>query len=116
MEKAGTEAIYKAAIKQMVINFKSQKTDVPSEFWDSLQAELLKSSVNVLIMKLSPVYKKYFNTDDLKEIISFYSTPIGKKLAEKSPFITQEAMEIGKQWGMEMGQKIMEKLKEKGFK
>ena len=39
-----------------------------------------------------------------------YKTPIGKKIAQKTPLITQETMNVSMQWGMEFGNKIQEIL------
>ena len=64
---------------------------------------------------LAPVYEKHMTENDLKKIIEFYQTPVGKKYAEKTPLITQESMQVGQQWGMRIGQKVMERLKEKGY-
>ena len=35
-----------------------------------------------------------------------YKTPVGKKLAEKIPLITQESMQVSMEWGMEIAQKM----------
>jgi hypothetical protein len=115
LEVAGSEASFKAAIKQMFDMFKQQKADVPDSFWDEAEKEFSQTSMDELVGMLSPVYQKYMTEEDLKKIIEFYQTPVGKKYAEKTPLIMQESMQVGQQWGMKIGQRVQERLKEKGY-
>ncbi|MNL81411.1 hypothetical protein D3C87_2085160 [compost metagenome] len=52
---------------------------------------------------------------DLKELIAFYQSPIGKKLAEKTPFIVADSMQAGQVWGKKLGEDIIKKIQEKGY-
>lgn len=62
-----------------------------------------------------PIYQKHLTEADLLKVIAFYDTPTGKKFSEKTPFITQEAMIVGQQWGKQMAERVLSKLKEKGY-
>jgi hypothetical protein len=61
-----------------------------------------------LVDALVPVYKNHLSAQDLKDGIEMYKTPIGKKIAQKTPLITQETMNVSMQWGMEFSSKIQE--------
>jgi len=115
LEIAGSESTFKVAIKQIFNMFKQQKTNVPDSMWTNLETEFSKTSINELVDMLSPVYQKFMTKADLKKIIEFYQTPVGKKYAEKTPLIMQESMQVGQQWGMKISQKIQADLKEKGY-
>ena len=39
-----------------------------------------------------PVYKKVFTYEELLQVIEFYNTPIGKKMADNTVFLTNESM------------------------
>lgn len=112
---AGSEGSFKVAIKQMFEMFKQERKDVPDSIWADFEQEFAKASMDDLTEMLFPVYKKYMTENDLNQIIEFYQTPVGKKFAEKTPMITQESMQVGQQWGMQVGKKFQEKLKEKGY-
>jgi hypothetical protein len=115
LEVAGTEATFKVAIKQMFEMFKQQKTNVPDSFWVDFEKEFSTASMDDLVDMLSPIYQKHISEADLKKIIEFYQTPVGKKYAEKTPLIMQESMQVGQQWGMKIGERFQEKLKAKGY-
>jgi len=110
-EVSGSNETYKAAIKQMLSIYKSQSSNVNEEKWNSLEAELMKTSLTELVDLLVPVYQKYMTLSDINEMIKFYETPVGQKYAKSAPKITQESMQIGQQWGMKLGQEIQKKLK-----
>ena len=59
----------------------------PDEFWKELDASM-NGMYDKMIKAVIPVYKKYLTLDDLKEIIKFYETPVGKKLSEMNPKAT----------------------------
>lgn len=115
IQVSGSEFAYKGVINQMISMFKQQQSNVPSEFWDEFAAELNKDAIGQLINMILPVYQKHLTEADLKGIIAFYETPVGKKYAEKTPLITQESMLAGQEWGKKIGEKVTDKLRDKGY-
>lgn len=112
---SGSELAYKGAVSQMISMFKQQQSNVPEEFWNELSAEMNRDVTNQLLNLLVPVYQKHLTEQDILGVVAFYKTPVGKKFAEKTPLITQESMTAGQEWGKEIGLKIVQKLKEKGY-
>ena len=43
-----------------------------------------------------------FTQDEITELVAFYNTDLGKKLAEKQVGLSQKAMMFGQSWGMEV--------------
>lgn len=114
-EVSGSEQTYQAAIKQIFKTYKQQYSNIDNETWNDLEKEFSKASLDDLTTMLVPVYKKYLTQEDLKELIKFYQTPVGKKFAKNTPFIMEESMQVGQQWGMQVGQDFKEKLSAKGY-
>ncbi|MNL09376.1 hypothetical protein D3C87_1301360 [compost metagenome] len=99
----------------MISIFKQQQSNVPTEFWDEFAVELNKDAIGQLINMILPIYQKHLTEADLKGLIVFYETPLGKKYAEKIPLITQESMLAGQEWGKQIGEKILNKIRDKGY-
>ena len=112
---SGSMESFKMVIPTMISSFKGMKTSVPDQFWKDMEAELSKTTMDDLLEQLIPVYKKHLTETDLNEVIKFYSSPIGKKLAEKTPGITNDSMQAGQVWGQKIAGKLLERLKEKGY-
>jgi hypothetical protein len=51
---------------------------------------------------MAKLYMEEFTHDEIKELLKFYATPVGKKLAEKSGVMAQKGMLIGQTWGMKL--------------
>ena len=51
---------------------------------------------------LAKIYMNEFTHDEIKELLQFYATPVGKKLAEKSGVMAQKGMMAGQTWGMKL--------------
>jgi hypothetical protein len=52
--------------------------------------------------KMADLYMAEFTQAEIKELIAFYNTELGKKLATKQLGLTQKAMMFGQSWGMEV--------------
>lgn len=114
-EVSGSGESFQTAIDQMFALYKQQYTEVDSEVWSGLEKEFSKTSLNDLTEMLVPVYSKYLSLEDLKELIKFYETKVGKKFAKSNPLILQESMQVGQEWGMKIGQDFAKKMKDKGY-
>ncbi|ACU03191.1 conserved hypothetical protein [Pedobacter heparinus DSM 2366] len=115
MQVSGSEVTFKTAIDQMISMIKQQQSNIPNEFWDEFVTEINKDAIGKLVDLILPVYQKHLTEADLRQLIAFYETPIGKKFAEKTPLITRESMAAGQEWGRQIGEKVENKLKEKGY-
>src|SRR5207248_3089376 len=89
-------------IENLTVSFKKIYPNVPNEFWDQFQKEF---DSNELYAKLIPVYDKYFELEDIEELIKFYDTPTGKKFIKNLPEITNDCFTIGQAYGAEIAKR-----------
>lgn len=62
----------------------------------------LESILPGLYDKMAVSIMKHFTHDDIKKMIEFYNSPVGKKIQEVTPKMTKEQMQAGQEWGMEL--------------
>lgn len=55
-----------------------------------------------LYEKIATVIMKHYTHDDIKKMIEFYNSPVGKKIQETTPKIVKDQMQAGQEWGMEL--------------
>ncbi len=115
LELSGSAQMYDAVFDQMILQMKSAMPSVDESAWPKVKSDVWEKQIAELNQKLVPIYRKHFTHDDIKSLIAFYQTDIGKKLAEKTPLISRESMVIGQQWGMQLGQAIQNYLKDNGY-
>jgi hypothetical protein len=100
-------------VDQMINQFRKTETNVPASFWDDVRAGF---NPEELENRAVPIYAKHFDETEIQQIIAFYKTPIGQKMLKELPGIVSECVEVGQRWGQEIVQKIIERLKQNGYK
>ncbi|MDR0668747.1 MAG: DUF2059 domain-containing protein [Treponema sp.] len=84
----------------------------PAEFWTMLKEKI---NVDSFVELLIPLYDRHFSHNDIKELIRFYESPIGRKMLEVTPALTQESYGAGQEWGLKMGQEVLNELVKQGY-
>jgi len=113
LELSGSSKLGLQVGKTMIDAFKKNYTDVRAEFWEEVAKEI---NADDLIKLVIPIYEKYYSEEDIDQLINFYKSPIGKKMQEVTPLLTQESMAAGQVWGREIAEKVVAKMKELGYK
>jgi len=113
MEITGAGNLAVQMMNQMLIPMKQATPSVPEEFWTKF---LGKVDANELVELTVPIYAKYFTHDEIKELLTFYQTPLGKKMIVTLPSVMQESMIAGQKWGEKIGQMVVEEMKAAGYK
>ena len=108
MELTGAAKLAEQIMDQMIVALDQEGAD--KAFWESLRTEFDTQS---LLRKTIPIYDKHFTHEEIKGLIAFYESPLGSKLIEKLPAVTQESMAVGMEWGQEIAEKVIEKMEER---
>jgi hypothetical protein len=108
----GSEKLAMQSLDKMISIYKESMPQVAAEFWNEMKKELKASD---FIDMMVPIYDKYYSDDDIVQLLAFYRSPIGQKVIGKTPVILEESMEAGKQWGEKVGEKVISRLKAKGY-
>lgn len=110
LEVTGSAKLGQQVLAQMMNTFRSTNPKVPDEFWDQVQKEFDSGSLIDLVV---PIYEKHLTHEDIRGMLSFYESPLGRKLIEVTPAITQESMTAGQQWGLEIAKRIQKRLEDR---
>lgn len=88
--------------------------NLPAVFWDSVSARAV-SQVDSLVDKFVPAYTENLTVDELRDLLAFHESPLGRRMTELMPRITKRSMEIGQQWGMQVGFAVVQDLMKSGL-
>ena len=100
---------------QVIGMFQRAHSDVPEAVWMEMISEA-ETKVDAFVMEmLVPIYDKHLTHEDIKSLIAFYETPVGRKLLAVMPQMHHESRTAGEIWGREFARAVQEKLDEKGF-
>jgi hypothetical protein len=108
----GTEKLMDQMLDVIIPQFKQLVPGIPDTFWAKFKE---KMNLNEYILACVPAYSKYYTHDDIKQLINFYESPLGRKMVEVAPLLQQETMAIGKKFGEKLGQDIVKELINDGY-
>jgi uncharacterized protein len=96
----------------LIPQFKQLVPGIPDAFWAKFRE---KMNINEFILTCVPAYSKYYSHDEIKQLIKFYESPLGRKMVEVAPLLSQETMTIGRKYGEKLGQEIVKELINDGY-
>ena len=76
-------------------------------FFDKFHAKI---DVQQLVDMAIPAYKKYYSDEEIKQLISFYQTPLGQKMLDTAPKLVAETQAAGQNWGAQLGRECMQEV------
>ena len=99
IQVSGTSANFGAFLEPVMEQMpESNRANFKKEFEATLPS---------LYDKMAEVYMKHFTHDDLKKMIEFYNSPVGKKIQEKTPILIKEQGPATQEWQMQLQGIIM---------
>ena len=69
-----------------------------------------KINVDAFVEMAVPIFDKYFSAEEIKGMIAFYESPVGRKMASVLPAVSTELREIGEKWGRQLGRDSMQEV------
>ena len=79
---------------------------IPADKQEEFSKEF-EASLKPIIEAQENFYLTEFTHEEVKELIKFYQSPVGKKLADKLPKLTESTMPVIQQWSMSLQGIIM---------
>lgn len=99
---------------QMMQLLKKARPDIPDEVLQALPEEVMGAideNMGSLMSEIVPLYARHFNEAEVKGLIAFYSTDLGKKVISGMPALMHESMQAGQRWGESLGPTIQRRIK-----
>ena len=112
MELMDAKAMGLQVMQTMMDSFNAVGSPVADGFLKDFMSEV---NFDELVELTIPIYEKHFTHDDIKQMIAFYQSPIGKKLLKKQPAILKESMAVGIAWAQKITEKLIEKMRDEEY-
>ena len=101
-----------ATSQQMFDMLKAARPDIPERALAVMNDELMALFAERLAVsgglldQVTPIYGKYLSHQEIKELLAFYRTPLGRKTIQVLPTILRESMVAGERWGQSLAPEI----------
>ena len=106
----------------MVQSLKLSHPGIPQRALDLLPEEVaavFDAHIPAFVAQIIPVYHRYFTAEEVRGMIAFYSTDLGRKAISAMPGLMTESMHIGQRWGEglspELAERVRARLKKEGI-
>ena len=102
----------KAMIPMIMQNLSAAHPEIPKNTLDKIGdrlESLLRNKITApggMADRIVPVYANHFTHDEIKQLLAFYRSDVGKKVTNKMPVVMSESMAVGQNWGRSMGPEV----------
>lgn len=104
------------SMEPLLARMREQSPQIPEKVWKEVQTEFRNSFTRETIVEMyTPVYQRHFSPDEIRRLLAFYNSPLGKKLVAEMPLMETEIFIDGIRRGMNIGEKIRQLLKARGY-
>ncbi len=95
-------------VNSIIDRFKQKSTNIPDTYWEEI-----KNSIDyfTFLEKVKKLYIENYNLAELKELVSLYKSGNIESYKLKLEKITPQLYQIGKEFGQQTAQFIVEKIK-----
>lgn len=99
---------------EMMNGFRKAHPQVPARAFDIVQEVVLGelatalSAPDGLMPKMIPLYAKYFDHEEVRTLLAFYQTDLGRKTIAVMPALMQEGAEVGRAWAADVMPRVEE--------
>jgi uncharacterized protein len=110
-----TAAVAVSAMEAQMPAQRAAMPQVPPEFWDEFAIRARKEMPR-LVELMVPIYDQHFSTEQLRALLAFYESPLGRHFISVQPAVTTQSIQAGQQWGAQLGAEIAADLQRRGIR
>jgi hypothetical protein len=115
-------ALLDRMLPQMIDVIRKSNPEIPPQVLDALEKDgkdEFHKALPELIEPIIAIYDANYSAEEVRQLLDFYQSPLGRKMIERMPQITQQSMAVGSAWGQSAGERVAERIrvsaKQKGY-
>lgn len=99
--------------RQLTFVFREARQEIPDDLFDIIRKELdtfMAEQGGVpaeVVEKVVPLYHRQFSHGEVKELLKFYQSDVGKKAAALTPGLSRAGLDASIEWGQTMTPKLL---------
>jgi hypothetical protein len=103
-------------IDQIIDAYRKAMPNVPNQVWQEITPQLKKDfGPDKMAEFLTPVYASRFTQAEIRQLVAFFQSPVGRKWFQKFGELQQGSYNAGNGLGFLLGERISQTLKAKGY-
>jgi hypothetical protein len=105
------DRVVPAQMQALQTQFPSMTADTRRMIEKSMREEMTVG-VNQLLTQMAMAWARRFTVGELRQIATFHRSPAGQRLRAQQEDLQREIAEIGRNWGVDIGRRIQQRLQE----
>jgi uncharacterized protein len=109
-------------LPQVINVIRKAHQGIPQKVLDAFEQDgkdEFHKAVPELIAPIIAIYDSNYSAEEIRELLAFYQSPLGRKLTQGMPQIMQQTLAVAAAWGKNAGARVTERIrvsaKEKGY-
>jgi len=110
------QQIAQSMTNQVTSSIHSQRPDIPPSLLAAVGEEIngvVRDNLPALVAPVEALYHRHFTHEEIKQVIAFYETDVGRKMIHELPLLLKESMAIGSAWGQSLGPQIESRIRDR---
>ena len=108
MEVSGSKTTLKAQFPLIMNNFRIMLEGISDDVFAKIEAKFQVVFLKRAVELYAPFYERYYTLEDIKGLIAFYETELGRKVARTTPSLSTDLYKAGEQLGIMVLKSIAE--------
>jgi len=101
-------------VPQVIGSLRKTNEKIPNAAWDEFAVicvEEMKRALPQLEEPIIAIYDANFSDDEIKQLVAFYQSPVGRKIVIQQPQLTQQSLTLGQSWGEQAAARAVERIR-----
>jgi uncharacterized protein len=115
-------AVLDRLLPQMIDLIRKANPEIPQQVLDLLAKDgkdEFHKALPELVEPIIAIYDANYSADEVRQLLAFYQSPLGRKMIDRTPQITQQSIAVGNVWGTNVGERVAQRIrasaKQKGY-
>jgi uncharacterized protein len=108
---------FDASLHQSIDGLRKQRPNIPGKFWDDVIEDArqeVAGSLPEIEESIIAIYDANYTDEEIKQLLAFYRSPIGRKVVVQTPRIEEQSKAFGEVFGKRIGERVREHIRERG--
>jgi hypothetical protein len=119
---ANMNRIVDVLIPMIIGEFRKENPKIPEAMWNEfilIAEDEIKKTMPELMEPIITIYDTNFTTEEIKQLVAFYTSPVGHKIVTQMHEIVPQTVAMAQAWGERAGARVEERIravaKQKGY-
>ena len=111
MMLSGSSSAMNSVLPSLKSNISAINPELDEAYWNDFFLDWTQKIEEKMLEIYIPIYQKSLTLNELKKVVAFYESPVGKKMGAVTPILMTESMPAMQQLAQEMVAELMGKAK-----